>query len=288
MNLYQSTLIILLVLFFSPLVSASTEKANQTYIFENEDVALKVDVFLPNSYKADGTTEYPVLYVLDGYWTQGPIRRFFNNLRADNLVPEAIIVSIGYPDKIKNVGNQRLWDLTHAYDAGFKAGGRAPAMLNIMDKNIIQSVEQDYRVDPTRRILTGHSLAGLFTLYAMYQKPDMFTHYAVISPSALWADQALAKLDRDYSKNNDTLSAQVYITYGTDEYAPYVQSLENYIKQLQNRAYQGLNLHLASVKDFRHVSMQNEGFLRGLAWAFSDIMPESPSEFELMNLKVSQ
>src|SRR5690606_2978337 len=119
-------------------------------------------------------------------------------------------------------------------------------------------------VDKDRTILSGHSLAGLFTLYAMYQNPELFTHYAAISPSALWANQALAEIDHEYSENNSALATHLYITYGTEEYTPYVESLKSYILQLERQHYEGLNLSLANVEGLRHVGMKPEGFIRAI------------------------
>ena len=65
----------------------------------------------------------------------------------------------------------------------------------------------------------------------------------------------------------------------------YADALRRYLQQLQHRDYDGLELSLASVEGLRHVGMTSEGFLRGMVWAFADIRPSGPSEFEKMNLQ---
>lgn len=256
--------------------------------FEYQGTQLSADVILPESYATDSTTRYPAIYVLDGYWNKQPIASVYKAFRFDNLVPEAIIVSIEYPESIKNVESQRMHDLTPKYDQGFGVGGGAEAFLQVITQQLIPFVESNYRVDRSRTILTGHSLAGLFTLYAMYQNPEQFTHYAAISPSALWADNYLSVIDNQYSKSNPSLDAHVYITYGTDDYIPYIEAIKRYIQQIKAKRYEGLDLSLASVKGMRHSGMTSEGFIRGIAWAFSDLRPVGPSTFERINVEANR
>lgn len=255
------------------------------YEFERDSISLEVSVHLPESYETRKSESYPVIYLLDGYWTLEPMLGFYSNLRFDNMVPEMILVSISYPEDVEDVEEKRMWDLTHVYDSGFKAGGNAAILFDLIANSVTATIEKNYRADTTRTLLTGHSLAGLFTLYTMYRDPGLFTHYAAISPSALWGDNALANLDSVYAKNCEDLPAKVYITYGTGEYAPYVNSLKNYTRLLERREYGKLELTLAKVEGLRHVGMTSEGFLRGLIWSVADIAPGSPSGFETMNRK---
>jgi pimeloyl-ACP methyl ester carboxylesterase len=39
------------------------------------------------------------------------------------------------------------------------------------------------------RVLVGHSLGGLFAVYALIRRPDLFTGYVVMEPSLWWNDQ---------------------------------------------------------------------------------------------------
>lgn len=256
-------------------------------IFNSSDgnVSVQIEVILPESYDSTVERAYPVLYLLDGYWNKEPVGIMYNHLRFDNMIPEIIVISIGYPDSITDYETQRIWDLTPTYDSGFEAGGNATALLEVLTKQITPFISENYRIDDTRTILSGHSLAGLFTLFVMYQESGSFTHYAAISPSALWADESLSKLDQDFAQHSSKLNTNLYITYGTDEYAPYVRSLENYTQTLRSRNYEELNLSLATVEGFRHVGMKSEGYLRAIVWSLDDLRPGGPSEFEKKNLK---
>lgn len=282
------SLVALLGLLSGCAVHKKKASTDRPLTFEHEGTQLAADVILPESYASDNSTHYPVLYLLDGYWNKESIGGVYRGLRFDNLLPEIIIVSIGYPESIDNFEDQRMKDLTPKYDKGFEIGGGAQAFLQVITHQLVPFVESNYRVDKSRTILTGHSLAGLFTLYAMYENPEQFTHYAAISPSALWANEHLSEIDNQYSKNNRSLDAHVYITYGTDEYVSYVEALKRYIEQIQANGYEGLDLSLARVEGMRHVGMTSEGFVRGIARAFSDVRPEGPSTFEQMHIEVNR
>jgi|GEM_PF-1189801 predicted alpha/beta superfamily hydrolase len=260
------------------------EEVSSSPQFSRGDVSIEIDTILPESYQSSNHS-YPVIYVLDGYWNKESIKEAYNALRFDNMIPEAIIVTIGYPAAIEDYETQRMWDLTPVYDAGFKAGGRSEDLLNILSGDLLPFIQNKYRTDKNRSILIGHSLAGLFTLYSLYERPNTFTHYAAISPSALWAEHALSKIDHNFAAHSNALNANLYITYETDEYRPYVAALEEYVELLKKRRYQDLSLAVAQVEGMGHVSMKAEGYMRGLAWSFTDIRPEGPSEFEKKNLR---
>lgn len=261
------------------------ELSKNPTIFQHGSVSIAVETILPETYHTSHNDQYPVIFVLDGYWNQNFVEQIYNALRFDNMIPEAIIVTIGYPAEIQDYETQRMWDLTLVRDAGFKAGGNAEDLLKILADDVLPFMKNHYRIDKNRTVLIGHSLAGLFTLYSLYEKSNVFTHYAAISPSALWADYALSKLDSQFAAASNTLTGNVYLTYETDEYRPYVDALDNYVEQIKKRNYQGLNLTTAVVDGMGHVSMKSEGYARGLAWAFADIRPKDPSEFEKKNLK---
>lgn len=260
-------------------------KISKTFEFSKDSVSLEVEVILPESYSISDGRRYPVVYLLDGFWNKDPMVIAYNSLRFDNVIPEAIIVSVGYPNKIESYEEQRMWDLTPTYDSGFKAGGNGSTMLDLISNRVVPFINDSYRVDNQRTILTGHSLAGLLTLYVMYKRPKTFTHYVAISPSALWSNNYLERLDQEFSSKSNSVESSLYITYGTDEYVPYVEALEKYIKKLIDRGYQGLDLEVSKVEGMRHVSMKAEGYMRGIVWSFSDMKPSGPSEFEKMNIE---
>jgi predicted alpha/beta superfamily hydrolase len=54
-----------------------------------------------------------------------------------------------------------------------KGSGEGPKFLAFLKSELIPLIEANYRADPARRILGGHSFGGLFTLYAMFTDLSM-------------------------------------------------------------------------------------------------------------------
>lgn len=152
---------------------------------------------------ADG---YPVLYVLDGnasFASFAEARR----LQEFYTVGKSIVVGVGYPtDKTYDV--RRLNDLTPPlldppptqwrWLAKYKSGGRKE-FLDFLTTNLRTEIGKRYKIDPERQALFGHSLGGLFGLYALYSRPDAFHSIIAASPSIEWNDQGVLTEERDFT-----------------------------------------------------------------------------------------
>jgi hypothetical protein len=142
-----------------------------------------VDVALPAGYEANLSQHYPVLYVLDGE-AEGQaavaVTRFY---ASTGQLPPMIVVAVR--------NTQRTRDLTPPAVAGFTPlpdvgpSGGADAFLGFLADELIPWVNQGYRTAPMR-VLVGHSLGGLFALYALADRPQLFNGYLVMEPATWW------------------------------------------------------------------------------------------------------
>ena len=142
-------------------------------------------VSLPDSYQQDTTRRYPVLYVLDGSSQTAPTAQSARLMARIGVMPEIIVV--GLPAS----GENRARDYTPPYmraDADEKNGpaGEANRFLQFIETELIPHVEQRYRTTSTR-MLAGNSRGGLFVMYSLLEKPDLFSARFAYSP-ALWRD----------------------------------------------------------------------------------------------------
>ena len=237
-------------------------------------------IALPSSYHSSPERRYPVLYALDGYWDIPMLTATYGNLIYDNLVPEFIIVGFSYPGAV-DYGKERRRDFTPtkgAYAEG-SAGGAAK-FLQFIKETVAPKIEAEYRGDKNQRALTGTSLGGLFTLYAMYEDPEFFDRYLAISPAAIWDNGYLARRDADYAKKNQTLKARAFISYGTDEYKPFADAIIEYQKIIKKRSYKDLALMNYRMEGLRHTGVKGDGFAQGLMFVWKDIAPTGPSGLE--------
>lgn len=127
-----------------------------------------IQVFLPESY-ASGTGKWPVIYATEGdAQFGGPNRSRFDTFREvmQRLGTQAILVGIG------GTGWRGI---------DFLMPGAAK-YLDFIVKELIPTVERQYRADPKRRALSGLSHGGYFVLAALILEARVgvapsFSHY---------------------------------------------------------------------------------------------------------------
>ena len=142
-----------------------------------------IDVTLPDGYGTDSTRRYPVLIVLDGDFQQ-PIAATTARFYAEtSQIPELIVVGV------RNTNRGR--DFTPALRPDFPAppelpiAGGADNFLDFVGDELLPYIDRHYRTAPLR-VLVGHSLGGLFAIYALGHRPALFTGYIVMEPSVWW------------------------------------------------------------------------------------------------------
>ena len=237
-------------------------------------------VILPGSYQSETDKTYPVLYFLDAYWDAPLISGIHNNLAWDNLLPEMILVGLSYAGEDADYDDLRARDLTPTPAPGENPhAGQAPKFLQFLEEDVLPYVEANYRVS-SERALSGNSLGGLFTLYAMYEKPGLFERFIAISPAVGWGDKYLFSRDAQRAEAKRPLPVRLYLSEGGDEYAPFRDPIVAFQKQLKKRGHQGMHLMNATIAGCRHTGVKAEAYTRGLQWVFDDMAPQGPSGLE--------
>ncbi|WP_313300265.1 alpha/beta hydrolase-fold protein [Diaphorobacter sp.] len=148
---------------------------------------------------------YPVLYTLDGnatFFLAAQLARNTANRPAHLRPDPLLVVGIGNPSDDSMDQNARRRDYTPPPAAPDASTGGADILLDFIATQLQPAVASQWRVDAQRQTLFGHSLGGLFTLYAMASRPGLFTRHAAASPSLWWNDRQVLEqvstwLDRD-------------------------------------------------------------------------------------------
>src|SRR5580692_6186874 len=184
-------------LFGSLGVYATTEKAEPFVIGEEFEIESKVlaetrtyIVHTPPSYKS-GKDAYPVLVLQDGDGHFAYTTSAVDMLSGNGRIPPMIVVGI--------INTDRARDMTPTKPAsGFggapwigSAGGADKFLAFIADE-LLPTIDHNYRTRPYR-VLIGHSFGGLFAVYALLNRPEVFKGYLAISPSLWWDDQILVR-----------------------------------------------------------------------------------------------
>jgi predicted alpha/beta superfamily hydrolase len=141
---------------------------------------------------------YPVLFVLDAnamFAGFAEARRIHSGFAEGR--DKMIVVGIGYPVD-KPYADRRMEDFTPPFRSpklaalykDYEAGGRE-AFLDFITERLAPEIDGRYDTNLDRQSLYGHSLGGLFALYALYEKPEYFHAVIAASPSIWWDDQAI-------------------------------------------------------------------------------------------------
>lgn len=225
-------------------------------------------VHIPGSYDKDKGAKYPVIYILDGQWDFKLMDSILGGLVYDKFVPEMILVGITYSGENADYNSLRAMDLTPAATADVKGSGDAPKFLKFIKSELIPFVETNYRVDSSRRVLQGSSYAGLFTLYALFSDPGLFSHYMSASPAVPYADCYLCKQEAEFARSHSELPVKLYLAVGGSE--GLTSSVEQFMQIVRSHHYKGLKLETRVIEGERHASNKPELFNRGLRFLFSD------------------
>lgn len=135
---------------------------------------------------------WPSLWMLDG-------NAVFDRIRAADLIrhPGLVVIGVGYPvDQIFDT-TARALDYTPKSrisdpeeGRGRETGG-ADAFRARLTGKLRESVEARCSLDPSRRVLWGHSYGGLFALHCLLSQPQAFTGWIPISPSSGFGGRVL-------------------------------------------------------------------------------------------------
>src|SRR5512141_1953503 len=103
----------------------------------------QLSIGLPASYAKETGRRYPVVYVTDGYWDFEKLDAIRGALVFDKVVPEFVIVGIGYAGENLDYGRLREWELSPV-PFGDRAGtGHAADFLATIETEIIPFVERE-------------------------------------------------------------------------------------------------------------------------------------------------
>ncbi len=230
---------------------------------------------------------WPVVYLLDSDWYFGMITDMVRIMAWCGRTTDAIIVGIGYPEEESILETwrkgfaSRTYDLTplhseisEKYNSEYlkldvKTGGGGE-FYKFIKQELIPLIDQKYRTDPAKRILAGHSHGGLFTLFAMFQEPGLFSSYIALSPSLNFAENVMFSLESEYAKKHKRLPAQIYLSAGELEVGTDTTDLTDmyrFAALLESRKYKGFSLTKQVFLDNNHCEVTAPAFQAGLKLA---------------------
>lgn len=165
------------------------------------DETYQLFVRLPPEYDREPDRRFPLIVQLDANIPTlaefAVTAGFASQLEARGEVPPAVVVGVGYSSPeaaqvhrfrdlglpIQNAQFKEQW-------AKYVPDGDAPTFHRFLAEELLPYLEGEYRLaGPKGRALFGHSLGGLFVIYALTRHDDtapLFTGYVAASPSVFW------------------------------------------------------------------------------------------------------
>ncbi|WP_417442095.1 alpha/beta hydrolase-fold protein [Idiomarina sp.] len=217
-----------LMLFISMQASAKVRGESIIVSIDSEvlDESRELIIHLPNNYSRYTDTSYPVLYLTDGQRNFAHAAGTLDLLSQDGMAQEMIIVGI------TNTHRARDFTPTHdeSYDQWGISGG-ADDFLNFIEAELKPFINSNYRTN-NYAILSGHSLGGLLSVYALQSRPEMFQAYFAFSPSLWWDSEVIFSDAAKFLSQPEDLNKYLYVNMG-NEGGQMLSAFERY-KELLN------------------------------------------------------
>lgn len=255
----------------------------------------RITISLPLGYAAPAGEEWPfddvpavwpVVYVLDGNWYFGMVTDIIRPMAWCGGTTDAIVVGIGYAEDQDPIAafrasfTQRDLDLAPTWDESIEKSesqrnrpspqGDASNFRKFIKDELLPFVEKAYRTAPTRRILVGHSLGGLFALLSLFEMPDLFDTLIIGSPSLWYGNRIAFRQEKAFSKKHRKIPAKVYLYVGELEETsddPRVTDVHYLADVMQSRQYEGFSVVKHVIPDQNHCEVIAPGIQAGLKFA---------------------
>jgi predicted alpha/beta superfamily hydrolase len=229
---------------------------------------------------------WPVVYVLDGNWYFGMVTDIIRPMAWCGSTTDAIVVGIGYAEDTDPIEafresmTRRDLDLTPIRDEAAEQSpevhkrlapnGDAAHFHLFIKEELIPFIEKEYRADPSRRILVGHSYGGLFALFGLFETPDLFEALIVGSPTLSYGNRFMFAREEAFAKEHKRLPAKMYLYAADLEESLDDTTLTDTLRFaviLQSRQYEEFSLIRHVFRDQNHCEVAAPGFQGGLKFA---------------------
>jgi predicted alpha/beta superfamily hydrolase len=176
----------------------------------------EIIIHLPKNYDAKADKRYPVMYALDGSSLSNPIAAKVDAVSYNGLVPETIVV--GIPNMS---AENRQRDLLPPYmkaDIEIENSplGRADKFLTFIETELMPYMSSNYKVSGLNTI-SGHSRGGVFVLYSLLVKPDLFQARFSYSPAVWREDNLLVAKTKEFLASSNIANTFLYMSLGEKE-----------------------------------------------------------------------
>lgn len=254
----------------------------ETHSFDSEATGstYELRVRTPPGYDAGRALDYPLILQLDAATQSGAQFRhtagWTSSYEVSGDVPQAIVVGVGHTTSGAKTG--RLVDfippveLDDAFAAYAEPGG-ADFFVMLRDE-LLPWLSDGWLVsqDPDDRVLLGHSLGGLFVLYAVTRHDagdDFVGNFVAFDPSVQVGDGGIFALEQEAAERLDDLPLDLLVGVGGATGADFAAWVLAFADTLEGRGYPELRLAAQVVEGREHLELIEDMPELGLPWVFA-------------------
>lgn len=175
----------------------------------------KLVVHLPLHYAREKNKTYPVMFVLDASKLDFDIADRLFAFSSAGMGPECIVVGL-----MNNKGRREL-DLTPPFmqtevEDAASPFGKGDLFLKFMETELIPHIDSNYRTSGYKTI-SGHSRAGLFVLYTLMERPNLFNaRFCYSTPAWRFNNLIINKVEASL-KNQKLNAGYLFFSVGEEE-----------------------------------------------------------------------
>ena len=135
--------------------------------------------------------------------------------------------------------------------------------MKFLDKELLTLINQKYPTDK-RSVLVGHSREGLFTMYGLMQKHQVFDGYIALSP-ALWREKSLFVTKfRTFLQQKLSLPSFLFMSMGTKEVKKMTKAFDHLTSVLRQHKIKGFEWKSSYTPDANHQTNHLQSVTKGL------------------------
>ena len=196
-------------------------------------------------------------------------------MRREGLILPIIVVII--PNHIiPGVENSRDHDFTPTPAAEMPRSGGASEFLRFFKTELLPYIDHRYPANGTH-LVHGHSLGGLFLMYALASDPGVFDGYVALEPAMHWNHRALDPVFSEKIPGVSGKGKAVFIG-GRSGSAYSEMGLDSLESILRARASSGLHWKMVAYEDENHNTVKLKGTYDGLRYVYGGYS-QDPVEF---------
>jgi predicted alpha/beta superfamily hydrolase len=227
-------------------------------------------ISFPKSYSSKDTISYPVLYVLDGYYSYPLFKGMQNLMTTSKTIEEVIIVGIRegldrdswlinrsyYFTPSRDTVWERDREKKYKLPKGSLTTGGATKFLQSIKTEIVPFIEKNYKTN-TDRGISGWAFGGLFTTYCFINSDGYFTRFGLNTSTLWWNNNEILNQAILRFTENDTWDippTKVFMSVGTEDEPSMIPAMSRFCKLLENSAYKNIDLKHHVFEKETHVS----------------------------------